>query len=236
MNSVFITGASRGLGLEFCRHYADAGWEVIACCRNPHVADDLNRLAQRNPRINVHQLDVTDHAAVDRLAQQLSDRRIDVLVANAGVYSDSAGHGFGNIDYSAWRRTMETNLFGVIKVAEAFAPHLKRSDRPVIAALSSLMGSMTDNSSGGSLLYRSSKAALNAVMKSLAIDLNASGIGVLIFHPGWVKTDMGGPHALIDTKTSVAGMVQQIAAFKLSQSGSFLKYDGSACPFDAKRP
>lgn len=231
MNSVLITGASRGLGLEFCRHYADAGLEVIATCRNPQAAEDLNRLARQNPAVGVQRLDVTDHAAVYRLAMQLSDRRLDVLIANAGVYGDSAGNGFGNIDYAVWRQTMETNLFGVVKVAEAFAPHLKRGDRPVIAALSSLMGSMTDNSSGGSLLYRSSKAALNAVMKSLAIDLNASGIGVLIFHPGWVKTDMGGPHALIDAKTSVAGMVRQIAAFRPSQSGCFLKYDGSVCPW-----
>ncbi len=231
MGTVLITGANRGLGLEFCRQYAQAGWDVVACCRDPDEARQLNALAEHGWRVRVYKMDVTCHDEVDKLAQTLSPGPIDVVIANAGIYGDSRHRGFGKLDYDAWRGTLETNLLGVVKVAEAFAPHLKRGNKPLIVAVSSLMGSIADNDSGGSLLYRSSKAALNASMKSLAIDLESEGIGVLIFHPGWVRTDMGGPNALIDAATSVSGMIGQIGAFKLSETGSFLKYDGTRMPW-----
>ncbi|WP_031432163.1 SDR family oxidoreductase [Methylomarinum vadi] len=231
MSTVLITGANRGLGLEFCRQYAQAGWTVLACCRHPEQARQLNKLAEQNSRVHVHKMDVTHHTDIDQLANQLSDVPIDVLIANTGVYGDSSRHGFGNLNYEAWRNTLETNVLGVVKVAEAFTSHLQRANKPLIAAVSSQMGSIADNSSGGSILYRSSKAALNAAMKSLAVDLGSSGIGVLIFHPGWVKTDMGGANALIDAETSVAGMIQQIDGFSLSATGSFLKYDGTSLPW-----
>lgn len=231
MSTVLITGANRGLGLEFCRQYAQANWDVVACCRRPSQAGQLNGLAEQESRIRVYRMDVTDHAGVEELADALSYSPLDVLIANAGIYGDSRNRGFGQLDYDAWRLTIETNLLGVIKAAEVFSPHLKRGNKPLIVALSSLMGSIADNNSGGSILYRSSKAALNAAMKTLAIELESSGIGVLIFHPGWVKTDMGGPNALIDAATSVAGMIKQISGFKLSGTGSFLKYDGTPMPW-----
>ena len=227
MNTVLVTGANRGIGLEFCRQYANAGYKVIACCRQPGEAGKLNALVDQYPFLSIFKMDVTDHAEIDKVAHELSSFRIDVVIANAGVYGDSRHHGFGNLDYGAWRKTLETNVLGVIKVAEAFTPYLKRSDSSLIAAVSSLMGSIADNNSGGSILYRSSKAALNAAMRTLAIDLERFGIGVLIFHPGWVRTDMGGPNALIDVETSVSGMIQQIKTFKKSESGHFLKYDGT---------
>ncbi len=231
MNTVLITGANRGIGLEFCTQYADQDWTVLACCRHPQQADQLNELAAGKPNIQVSALDVLDHAGIDRLAARLNGSSIDLLIANAGIYGDSRGKELGHLDYPAWIRTLETNVLGVVKVVEAFLPNLRRSSKPMLAALSSQMGSIADNSSGGSILYRSSKAALNATLKSVSIDLYAEGIGVLIFHPGWVKTDMGGPHALIDTNTSVSGMIKQINGFTMDQTGQFIKYDGSRLPW-----
>ena len=231
MNKVLVTGANRGLGLEFCRQYAKAGWGVLACCRNPELAIQLNDLAIENSHVQVFKIDVLDRNSIDILANDLRGTRINLIIANAGVYGDSRGHEFGNLEYTDWISTLETNVLGVVKVAEAFLPNLKNSQKPCLAVLSSQMGSIEDNSSGGSILYRSSKAALNAAMKSLSIDLQDDDIGVLIFHPGWVKTDMGGPHALIDAETSICGMMKQISEFKMSQTGHFIKYDGTLLPW-----
>ncbi|NOQ16647.1 MAG: SDR family NAD(P)-dependent oxidoreductase [Methyloprofundus sp.] len=232
MQTVLITGANRGLGLEFCQQYAQQGWRVLACCRKPDEASALQQLAtEYTDSVQVLALDVVDHAQIDALAIQLHDISIDVLISNAGVYGDTFGHGFGQLDYQNWRATFEINVLAGVKMAEAFNAQLLRSQQGVLVAISSLMGSMADNGSGGSILYRSSKAALNAAMKSLAIDLQAQGVGVLIFHPGWVKTDMGGQNALIDTQTSIQGMRQVIAQFDLAQTGSFIKYDGSPMPW-----
>ncbi len=213
MKKVLITGANRGLGLEFSRQYAELGWKVMACCRNPEQAQSLNALADNHDAVKVYKLDVLDRDGIDSLANQLATEAIDLIIANAGIYGDSRGRGFAQLNYADWINTLETNVLGVVKVLEAFLPGLIKSEKPHIAVLSSQMGSIDDNSSGGSLLYRSSKAALNACMKSLAIDLRDDGIGVQIFHPGWVKTDMGGAHALIDSKTSISGMIKQINAF-----------------------
>lgn len=227
MATVLITGASRGLGLEFCKQYAAEGWEVLACCRHPEKADKLAGI--KNARLL--SLDVTDFAQIGRLAKEIKDISIDVLINNAGIYGDSAGHGFGQLDYGAWTRTLAINAQAPVKMAEAFLPHLQRGRMKRLVSISSQMGSITDNVSGGSILYRTSKAALNAAMKSLSIDLKDLGIGVFILHPGWVKTDMGGPNALIDAELSVTGMRRVIADSTLRQSGSFLKYDGSILPW-----
>ena len=226
MATVLITGASRGLGLEFCKQYAAEGWQVLA------VAETRRRPANWPIflKCRVFPLDVSDFAQIDNLAAQLQDTAIDVLINNAGVYG-GPHHGFGQLDYTAWTRTLTVNTQAPVKMAEAFLPHLKRGDKKLLVSISSQMGSIADNSSGGSILYRTSKAALNAAMKSIAIDLKDQGIGVLVLHPGWVKTDMGGPNALIDAQESVAGMRNVIARFTLAQSGSFLKYDGSTLPW-----
>jgi len=227
MATVLITGASRGLGLEFCKQYAAEGWQVLACCRNPETAGKLADI----PQVRVFPLDVSDFAQIDNLAAQLQDTAIDVLINNAGIYGDNPRRGFGQLDYAAWMQTLTVNTQAPVKMAEAFLPHLKRGDKKLLASISSQMGSIADNGSGGSILYRTSKAALNAAMKSIAIDLEDQRIGVLVLHPGWVKTDMGGPNALIEAQESVAGMRQVIAQFTLAQSGSFLKYDGSTLPW-----
>ncbi len=225
MQTILITGANRGLGLEFCRQYAASGWRVMATCRHPGNADKLSALAKRYPNLQIEAMDVADFTQIDALTMKLSGESIDVLLNNAGVYGDKPGHDFGRLDYLVWRETFAVNTMAPVKMAEAFLPQLERGNTKLIASVSSLMGSMADNTSGGSLLYRSSKAGLNAVMKSLSIDLLSRSIGVLILHPGWVKTDMGGKNALIDVEESVAGMRRAIAAFTLDKSGSFVSYD-----------
>ncbi len=227
MATVLVTGASRGLGLEFCKQYAAEGWHVLACCRHPEKAGKLAGIAH----VRVLPLDVSDFARIDRLALELKDTPIDVLINNAGVYGDNPGQGFGQLDYVAWTRTLLINTQAPVKMAEAFLPHLQRGKLKRLVSISSQMASIADNSSGGSIVYRTSKAAMNAAMKSLAIEFKELGIGVFVLHPGWVKTDMGGPNALIDAETSVAGMRRVIAQATLQQSGSFLKYNGSVLPW-----
>ena len=231
MPTVLITGANRGLGLEFCRQYANAGWNVIACCRNPGQSSDLKDLSKRYNSIQIEALDVADFDQIDSLSKKLRETGIDVLINNAGVYGDKSGHGFGQLDYQAWQHSFLINTIAPMKMVEAFLPQIKLGDKKLIVNISSLMGSLADNGSGGSILYRSSKAALNAAMKSLSIDLSNQNIGVLILHPGWVQTDMGGANALIDSKTSVSGMCAVINGFTLAQSGAFVKYDGKPMPW-----
>lgn len=230
MATVLITGANRGLGLDFCRQYAEDNWQVMACCRDPQRARALNQLAERCSNVSVFALDVADFAQIEQLAAQL-DGPIDVLLNNAGVYGDEAAHRLGNLDYATWQRTMAINVFAPVKMTEAFLPHLLRGEQKKVVAMSSLMGSIADNTSGGSILYRSSKAALNAAMKSIAIELQSKQIAVLILHPGWVKTDMGGAQAPMEIPQSVSCMRETIAHFTLAQTGAFLRYDASVLPW-----
>lgn len=231
MATILITGANRGLGLEFCKQYARDGWNVIACCREPSNATALMKLTKEYASISVLPLDVANLENIDELAKQLDGTAIDVLLNNAGVYGDTSGRGLGHLDYAEWQKTMTINLFAPVKMTEAFLPHLQRGTQKKVVAMSSLMGSMADNSSGGSILYRSSKAALNAAMKSVAIDNRQKEIAVLILHPGWVKTDMGGSNAPMEIPESVQKMRDTIANFTLKQSGEFLRYDGTPLPW-----
>lgn len=231
MSTLLITGANRGLGLEFCRQYAEQGDHIVAVCRCPEQADALQALADRFGNIEIKALDVADFSQIDSLANSLADRSIDVLINNAGIYGDCSETGFGHLDYEDWIKTLTVNTLAPMKMAEAFMPNLMLGQRKLIVSVSSLMGSLADNSSGGSILYRSSKAALNAAMKSLSIDLQPKNIGVLIMHPGWVKTDMGGPNALIDVHESVMGMRRCIDRFDMADTGSFIRYDGRSLPW-----
>lgn len=231
MSTVLITGANRGLGLEFCRQYAAEGWNVIACCRNPDDAFDLNNLASRHHNIQLETLDVSAFEQIDALSRKLANLSIDVLINNAGIYGDNKSNGFGQLDYQAWAKSLLINTQAPVKMSETFLSQITKSDKKLIVNISSLMGSIADNDGGGSILYRSSKAALNAAMKSLAIELKNQSVGVLIFHPGWVKTDMGGANALINADQSVTGMRALIGSFSLDQSGSFVKYDGTSMPW-----
>jgi len=223
MPTVLITGANRGLGLEFVRQYAANGWRVIATCRNPLGLGDL---AQAQGNIEIHGLDVTDTRQVDKLAAELDGQCIDVLINNAGIYGPRTNSPT-DFDTAQWAQVFAVNVMAPLKVAGAFIPHLSHSHNAKIITVSSKMGSMHDNTSGGSYIYRSSKAALNAVMKSLSIDVLENKISVAVLHPGWVQTDMGGPSALIDAKTSVAGMHKVINGLTIDKTGHFYNYDGA---------
>ncbi len=228
MGTVLITGAGRGLGLEFVRQYLQQGYRVLACVRAPARAKQLSDLAQAAGEISIHALDVTDHAAIDELANQLIETPIDILLNVAGVLVSS---GFGKTDYPSWLNSVRINVFGPMKMAEAFVEHVAASDLKKIVTLSSTLGSIGGNASGGLYEYRSTKAAVNAIMKSMSIDLAARGIIAVPLHPGWVRTDMGGSRAEIDAATSVAGMVRVIAGLSTGESGKFLNYQGAELPW-----
>jgi len=232
VKTALITGANRGIGLEFCRQYAADGWRVLACSRYPEKSDELNRLASRNPElIKVHALDVADHLEIDRLGQILADESIDLLINNAGIYPDSDKSGFGHTDYAEWIQAFRINTMAPLKMAETFAAQIARGKQKTIVTITSKMGSISDNSGGGSYLYRSSKAAVNMVVKSLAIDLKPLGITAVVFHPGWVRTDMGGPNAMISPEQSVSGMRHVISGLAPADSGKFFAYDGQPIPW-----
>lgn len=232
MSTTLITGANRGIGLEFARQYAEDGWRVIACSRRPEKSDALNGLASRHAdRVAVHALDVGDHAKIDELAKSLSGTTIDLLINNAGIYAGSHATPLQDIDYRAWSRSFHINTMASLKMAQAFLPHIERSTQKKIVTISSKMGSITDNTSGGSYLYRTSKTAVNMVIKTLSIDLKPAGVIAVVFHPGWVKTDMGGPRAQISATQSVSGMRRIIDRLSTADSGKFLSYDGQIVPW-----
>jgi NAD(P)-dependent dehydrogenase (short-subunit alcohol dehydrogenase family) len=241
MPTVLVTGASRGLGLEFTRQYAAEGWHVLACARDPGGAAALRDLAATAApgRIVLHALDVADHDAVGRLAAQLADAAIDVLINSAGTMGNGnfAAQGldfgrFGSTDYADWERVLRINVLGPMRMAEAFVAQVARSGQRKIVTLTSILGSIARNTRGSLYGYRSSKAAVNAVMKSMSIDLAAShGIAAAAIHPGWVRTDMGGPRADIDAQTSVAGMRRVIDGLTVDNAGRCWMYDGSTLPW-----
>jgi NAD(P)-dependent dehydrogenase (short-subunit alcohol dehydrogenase family) len=230
--TVLVTGASRGLGLEFVSQYVHDGWEVLACARTPHAAEELERLAGASEgRLTIHALDVTDFEAVGALASKLEGRPIDVLINNAGTMGARAS-GFGSSDYAAWDEIFHLNAFAPMRMAEAFAAHVARSAQRKLVSISTIMASMAKNGLGGFYAYRASKAALNAITVSLAVDLGRRhGIIAAALHPGWVRTDMGGPRADIDAPTSVAGMRRLIARLSRDQAGRFWSYDGTELPW-----
>lgn len=230
-NTVLITGANRGLGLEMVRQYAAAGWAVLACCREPDSALPLREMAKRYPQIEVHRLDVSDFDQIDFLSRELAGRSIDIIINNAGVYGDNEDSAFGQMDYLSWQAVLRVNTLAPVKIAEAFLSQVASSSHKLIVVMTSLMGSIADNKGGGSIMYRSSKAALNAAMKSLAIDLKPRGVGVLILHPGWVKTDMGGANAPILPEESISGLRRVIEAYHPEDSGRFFDFRGKELPW-----
>ena len=230
MPIVLITGASRGIGLEFARSFAADGWWVLAGCRQPDRAHDLKALAaDSNGAVRVHRLDVTDGLRVEALARELAGDPIDILLNNAGIMGPQTG--FGETDYDEWLPVFAVNTLAPMRMAERFVEHVAGSERKLIVNISSRMGSIEENTSGGNYIYRSSKAALNMVAKGLSLDLAPRGITVAVFHPGWVKTDMGGQNALITPAESVAGMRAVIDGLTPKDTGSFHAYDGSGIPW-----
>lgn len=231
MSTVLITGANRGLGLEFARQYAADGWKVYAASRAPAEASALQDLAAASGgRIEVMALDVRDTASVGAAAAKLAGVAIDLLLNNAGVGSPK-GQKLGSLDYAAWQRVLDTNTLGPMRVTEAFLGNLEQGSQKKVVTITSKMGSIDDNGSGGSYAYRSSKAAVNMVVKSLSIDLADRGITCIVVHPGWVRTDMGGPGGLISPEQSIAGIRKLIAGLAPADAGKFFNYDGQPIPW-----
>lgn len=226
MPSTLITGANRGLGLEFARQYAAEGWRVYATCRNPNSASDLRRLADASENnVEIMALDVTDLASIKVAATVLEGQPIDLLLNNAGV-GGPRGQKIGSIDYEVWANVLDVNTLGPLRVSEAFVDHVARSERKLIVTLTSGMGSIADNASGGAFAYRSSKAAVNMVMRSLAIDLTPRGITCVVINPGWVQTDMGGPHGTQTPAESVTKLRRLIDNLEPAHSSKFFNHDG----------
>lgn len=223
MATILVTGCDTGLGVEFARQYAADGHRVIATCLDP---DKARETAAIGDLIELVGLDVTDHGAIERLAERLEAEPIDILLSNAGIARPHPP--FGATDYPLWRRILETNLIGPMKMAECFVEHVGRSDLKVMAFVSSRMGSIASNNSGGSYAYRSSKAGLNMIVKSLAVDLAPRGICVLALHPGWAATEPGGR---VPVSESVAGMRGVIHRAGRHHTGSFVTYQDQPLPW-----
>ena len=232
MQRVLITGSNRGLGLEWVRQCAGRGWRVFATCRDPDSAADLQDLADQYSSVSLHRLDVTDASQIDDLAESLGDEAIDLLVNNAGVYFERWGKdSVGSIRYEDWEETFRVNTLGPMRLTEASLPHLARGERPLVLAITSHMGSIADIETPRDYAYRSSKAALNAAMHGLAHELQPRGIGVLLLHPGWVRTRMGGSSAPISSKESVRGMLSLVDDYEPNLSGAFFRFDGTRMPW-----
>jgi NAD(P)-dependent dehydrogenase (short-subunit alcohol dehydrogenase family) len=225
MPTVFITGANRGLGLEFARQYAAAGWRVIAASRSLDRAAPLRDLGKR---VAIHALDVGDFAAVAALSRTLSGETIDVLIANAGI-AGPRGMTAESFDAEGWALTFRVNAMAPLALAGAFHPQVARSAERRMVAISSRMGSIGANSEGGMIAYRSSKAALNAAWRSYALEHR--DIVAAVLHPGWVRTDMGGKGAPLSPEDSVSGLRRVIAGLGPGESGGFFGYDGEPIPW-----
>ncbi len=226
MPRVFITGANRGLGLEFVRQYAKDGWQIIACCRNPMQSDELNKIAKEySNQIEAQALDVTDTQAISDLAMQLSDVQIDVLINNAGI-KGAEPQDLDHMDFDSWQQVHKVNVMAPFAVSQAFHNNVARSEDGKIVIISSKMGSVGLNSASSMVIYRSSKSAVNMVMKCLANALQGK-VTVAAFHPGWVRTDMGGPAGDIDAATSVSGLRAVIHKLTSTDNGGFFNYDGT---------
>lgn len=221
MKTALITGANKGIGLEFTRQLKDKKYYVIGCCRNPSEADKLKELADE-----VIQLDVTNDNDITSLVDMLKNRPIDLLINNAGT-SGEQGVTVGNVNRDNFINVLNVNCISVVKICDALLPNVQKSKEKNILVISSRMGSISDNEQGSSYAYRSSKAALNCAMRSFAIDVKPLDVHVMLIHPGWVKTDMGGDNALVEVQTSVAGMLEQVEK-KLSKSHAeaLQRFDG----------
>ena len=219
MPHVLITGANRGLGLEFAREYKEAGWDVVATARQS--SPELESLGVR-----VETLDMQDLDAVERFGDRLD--RLDLLIANAGTYGPrevtTADEG------REWAETFVTNTIAPFLLAQSVLPLVEAASGKLIA-VSTRMGSIEDNVSGGFIAYRSSKAALNAAWRSLAIEARKRGVAAAVLHPGWVQTRMGGASAPLEPEESIAGMRKVIDALTPEQSGGFFGYDGETIPW-----
>jgi len=235
--TTLITGANRGIGLEFTRQYLEMGWNVIATARKPGKADQLIDLKEKYPdHLTIQQLDVTDHERIDELALELKSVPIDLLLNNAGISGGSSNQIFGNMDYDIYESVLSVNTIGPLKMAEAFYPHVKNSELKKIVSVSSSEGSIgTSFKRGGGRLffYRSSKTALNMVMVNLAFQLKSRGIAVGMVNPGLTDTDFVSdmPFPMRSAELAVSDMIRNIETISVDNTAAYINYNGKPVPW-----
>ncbi len=232
MTRVVITGSNRGIGLELVRQHLQKGDKVYATCRNPEAATDLNNLQPAYPdSLVVLPMDVISAEAIRSVAHTINglESGLDLLINNAGVGGDNAK--LCNIEPDDFSQVLAINTLGPLLVVQAFTQLLKGGQRPVAASISSRMGSISDNHSGGYHAYRASKAALNMVNCCMAQELAPHGIISVVLHPGWVRTDMGGESAPLLVDQAVAGILQVVDGLTAADNGNFIGWDGSQIPW-----
>lgn len=229
--TILLTGANRGIGLELARCYAAAGWRLHACCRTPAEATELTALAAAHPdRVVIHPLEVTAPQSIAALAANLKGSSIDLLFHNAGV-SGPKPQGFGLIDRAAWLQTFEVNTLAPFYLTQALVEMVASSQLRIVAIMGTELGSIAGNHSGGLYAYRSSKAAVHMVMKSLSIDLAPREIVVVALHPGWVRTDLGGPAAPLRPDQAAKGLFKVLDQLTAADSGRLLSYTREELPW-----
>jgi len=229
---IVVTGASRGIGLELVRQLAGRGDTVEACARRPADAGALTALA--GDRVTLHSLDVRDPVSVHSLARSLRDAPIDIVFNVAGVYGgprQSLGQMAEDLALDEVTSVLDINATGPLRIAVALLPHVRRGATKKLVHVTSEMGSIGDNTSGGYYAYRMSKAALNIMSRSLAVDLRGEGIVSVVINPGWVQTDMGGPGAPTPVADSVRGILREVDRATLADSGEFLNWNGERLPW-----
>lgn len=230
---VLITGASRGLGLEFARQYARAGARVFAGCRAPEAAETLQALAgEEDLEVEPLGLDVTDRDAIDAAVTHIRDDgpgHLDLVINNAGL--SPRGEEFSNLDADAMLRVLHVNAVAPLIVAQHCRALLATSARPCVVNVSSAMGSLAKKDYGRHYSYAASKAALNMLTRAAAHDLRDDGIVVVALHPGWVQTDLGGSEATLSPRESVEGMIRVIAGLGPEHSSRFLTWTGDEHPW-----
>ena len=221
MHNILIIGANRGLGLEFAKQYSDKNHNVFATTRNKSESKALNSIN----KIKVFELDLNSDESLDNFVNQISSQKIDILIHNAGIFRDEQLD--EDLDIDAWMNELRINAVIPIILARKLKSNLQMGLSKKIVFISSQMGSIDDNYSGRFYFYRSSKSALNSAAKSLSIDWKDDGISILILHPGWVKTDMGGDNAKLEIPDSISQMIKVINDLNLNNSGSFVNYAGA---------
>lgn len=228
MDTIAIIGANRGIGFELTRRFLDAGEKVIATCRDTNSSTSLESLSGQSS-LHVYPLEIRDAESVARFSSQLSGQIVDVLIICAGIMGGDH-QGIDDMDYAAWIDTFEVNTLGPFRVATALKPNLMQSHRPRIVTLSSQMGSL-NRKSKGAFAYRTSKAAVNKAMQVMALEFEQDGIIVCPVHPGWVRTDMGGPGADISVEESAAGLLEFVGSMSMKHSGRFWTWEGLEHPW-----
>tara|TARA_B100001765_G_scaffold201338_1_gene154594 strand:- start:3 stop:713 length:711 start_codon:yes stop_codon:yes gene_type:complete len=236
MPTVLVTGANRGLGYEHVKQYAQKGWKVIACARNPKKATELDNLKDKyDDNFIIEQLEVIDHPRIEELAEKYSNTSIDILINNAGTTGPLGVPGamdyqkIDSMDYEIWRDILEVNLISPFKVATAFHDHIAQSEKKLLIMMSSDLGSIEQNTFGGFYSYRASKAALNIISKGMSVDWQ--DLTVIALAPGWCKTYLGGEEAEIHPDESVENQQAMFEKIITSNSGMFLDRFGKEVPW-----